>query len=94
MVPSSKWNLPVVVFTLIAVIQYWLVVIMSIGALRLYRGLVDSTVIDQRCHTAAEVAGVIKRPTITVMSTNSDIQFASPIPKQGDGLRSLESGIA
>jgi len=71
-------------------------IIMSIGALRLHRGLVDSTVVDQRCHTAVKAAGAIKRPTVTVASTNSDIQFAIPIPKQGDGLslRSLESGTA
>jgi hypothetical protein len=92
MVPSSGWDLPSVVYTLLTVIHNCLVIIMSISALRLYRGLVDSAVVNRGCYMVVEADGAIKRPT--VVSVNSDIQFAIPIStrKQDDGLGSLESG--
>jgi len=52
---------------------------MSISALRLHRGLVDSTVVNHRCHMVVEADGAIKR--LTAVSVNSDIRIAIPIAR-------------
>jgi hypothetical protein len=55
------------------------VIIMSISALRLHRGLVDSAVVNRRCHMVVEADGAIKR--LAAVSVNSDIQIEIPIAK-------------
>jgi hypothetical protein len=47
MVPSSLWtHLSSVLYALLTVTHHHLVIIMSIGALRMYRGLVDSATLN------------------------------------------------
>ena len=52
--------------------SHYLVIILSIGAMRMYRGLVDSAVLN--CHTAAEPAF----STSKGISAKSDMRFAIP----------------
>jgi hypothetical protein len=58
--------------SLLTVIYHHLVIILSIGALRIYRALVDSDALN--AHTVPEPAFSTRRG----LSTKSDIQFATP----------------
>jgi hypothetical protein len=72
MVPSSGWTRVLSVMCSLLTVYRHLVVILSIGATRMYRALVDSEVLN--AHTVVEPVFSTRRG----LSTKSDIRFASP----------------
>lgn len=79
MVPSSLWtHLSSVLYALLTVIHHHLVIIMSIGALRMYRGLVDSAALNRSPARVVRAKG---------LSTKEEI-FARPTAcREQDGAR-------
>jgi hypothetical protein len=79
-------------YSLLTVIYHHVVIVMSVGALRMYRGLVDSTALNST---------VVAEPPFSSkgLSTKSDIQFAIPSEshlyrEEGKDMRSGTGGAA